>query len=271
MSAFSTEGPDYQSRTEVEGVGSTLVYVPGIDGTGSLFYRQRPLLQAAGFRVVTYRLRDAALSMETLVDDLARVLDGAGAKGPVTLVGESFGGALSMSFAVAHASRVSQLVILNSFPYFRPQIRLRLAVWGLSVVPWKTMELVRRVTAFRLHSRHTSKHEMRRFLELTAATTKAGYINRLRILRGYDLRDRLPRVQIPTLFLAADQDRFVPSVAQARLMENLTPNGRMRVLQGHGHICLIAPDLDLAALIAEWKDDHGASRSIQKEPSEKNS
>ena len=124
-----------------------------------------------------------------------------------------------MSFAVAHPDRVSHLVVLNSFPFFKPQVRLRLAVGGLTVIPWKTMELVRRVTAFRLHSRHTAKPEMRRFLELTTETTKAGYINRLRILMRYDVRTRLSTLQVPTLFLAADRDRFVPSVEQAGLME----------------------------------------------------
>jgi hypothetical protein len=28
----------------------------------------------------------------------------------------------------------------------------------------------------------------------------------------------------------------------------------MRVLEGHGHSCLIAPDLDLAAIIDDWID-----------------
>jgi hypothetical protein len=26
----------------------------------------------------------------------------------------------------------------------------------------------------------------------------------------------------------------------------------MRVLEGHGHICLIAPDIDLGAILDEW-------------------
>jgi 3-oxoadipate enol-lactonase len=243
----------YDPRVSIEGTGPVLVYVPGIDGTGSLFYRQRPLLQAAGYRVATYRLRDGAPNMDTLVSDLSDVLDSIGASAPVTLMGESFGGALSLSYAAAHTERVERLVILNSFPFFKPQLRLKWAVAGLQLVPWKTMELVRRVTAFRLHSNHTHISEMKRFLKLTAETTKHGYINRLRILMDYDVRDRLPSLDIPTLFLAADQDRFVPSVEQAALMAELVPRATVRVLNGHGHICLIAPDLDLAELIEEWQ------------------
>lgn len=242
----------------IDGSGPLVVYVPGIDGTGSLFYRQRPVLKAAGYRVATYRLRDEAPSMKTLVQDLDNVLVSIGASGPVTLMGESFGGALSLSYAAARPDRVERLVILNSFPFFKPQLRLKLAVVGLQAVPWKTMELVRRVTAFRLHSNHTHAAEMKRFLELTAATTKRGYINRLRILMRYDVRDRLPSLEVPVLFLAADRDHLVPSVKQARLMASLAPNATVRVLEGHGHICLIAPDLDLAELIAEWEAEAGS-------------
>jgi pimeloyl-ACP methyl ester carboxylesterase len=84
------------------------------------------------------------------------------------------------------------------------------------------------------------------------ATTRQGYLSRLRMLREYDVRRRLAEVQAPVLYLAADGDKLVPSVEQARLMASLTPHATMRVLEGHGHICLIAPDIDLGAILDEW-------------------
>lgn len=68
-----------------------LVLVPGIDGTGWLFYRQLPLLERR-YAVTTTRLRDDARGMDELVADLHRSVEAAAA-GPVTLLGESFGGA----------------------------------------------------------------------------------------------------------------------------------------------------------------------------------
>jgi len=35
-------------------------------------------------------------------------------------------------------------------------------------------------------------------------------------------------------------------------MSELTPSATLRILEGHGHSCLIAPDMDLAAIVAEW-------------------
>jgi pimeloyl-ACP methyl ester carboxylesterase len=251
---MTTGTSDYDWRLSVVGAGEALVLVPGMDGTGQLFYRQVPLL-ARTFRTATYALRHDANSMDTLVDDLGRVVE---AVAPDTkravVVGESFGGALAMSFALARPERVSALVVLNSFPYFAPQFRLRLARYGLALLPWGAMALIRRATAFRLHSSHTHPDEIRRFMELTAAASRDGYLNRLQILMSYDVRHRLHELQPPALFLAAEQDHLVPSVQQAQMMVSLAPRATLRILQGHGHICLIAPDIDLLEILTAWRN-----------------
>ncbi len=193
--------------------------------------------------------------MDVLVEDLARVID---TVAPTTrraiVVGESFGGALAMSFALARPERVSALVILNSFPYFAPQVRLRLAMLGIRSIPWGAMGLIRRLTAFRMHSRHTDREELERFMELTATASRDGYLSRLRVLTAYDIRHQLHELDAPTLFLAAEQDHLVPSVTQARYMALRVPHSVVRVLAGHGHICLIAPDVDLGQILNEWRD-----------------
>lgn len=243
----------YDARLSLAGDGDeAVVLVPGMDGTGLLFYRQVPLL-AGAYRVATYALRNDATSMDQLVADLAGVVDAAAPRtGRAIVVGESFGGALSMSFALAHPEKVQSLVVLNSFPYFAPQFRLRLGYWGLSALPWGTMSLIRRLTASRMHSRHTHREELKTFLTLTAAASREGYLGRLQLLMRYDVRERLRELVPPTLFLAADQDHLVPSVTQGRFMAERTPGAVLRVLEGHGHICLIAPDVDLRQILQDW-------------------
>jgi 3-oxoadipate enol-lactonase len=193
--------------------------------------------------------------MAMLVEDLLRVVDAvAGASEPAIIIGESFGGALSLSFALAHPERVNALVIINSFPYFEPQFRLRLAIRGLRLMPWGAMPIARRLTAFRLHSKHTHQREVRKFIAVTRSATKNGYLGRLRLLTDYDLRHRLQEVSSPTLFLASELDHLVPSLEQARYMVTRVPGATLRVLDGHGHICLISPDIDLATILHEWQD-----------------
>jgi pimeloyl-ACP methyl ester carboxylesterase len=244
---------DYDPNVSIAGGGEPLVLVPGMDGTGALFYRQVPLL-ARSYRVATYALRERPGSMRVLVEDLGRVVDAVSPAGQrAVIVGESFGGALALSFALAQSDRVSALVILNSFPYFAPKVYLHLAIAGLGLMPWGAMGLVRRLTAFRMHSPHTHADDLRRFMALTAETTREGYVGRLKLLVEYDVRDRLATLPMPTLFLAADRDHLVPAVAQATFMAARVPHATLQVLGGHGHICLIAPDLDLERLITDWR------------------
>ena len=228
-----------------------LVLVPGIDGTGKLFYRQIPALER-DFTVTPTRLRDEARSMDDLIADLDEQITRVAGSGRVSLLGESFGGALTLSYAVAHPERVERLIILNSFAHFDSQARLWLGYHLLRATPWGMMRIVRQLNARRMHSPQTEREEIRRFHDLMRSATRQGYLSRMRILRDYDIRDRLPSIEAPVLYLAADRDTLVPSVEQARLMSELTPGATMRVLQGHGHSCLIAPDMDLAAIVSEW-------------------
>jgi pimeloyl-ACP methyl ester carboxylesterase len=66
-------------------------------------------------------------------------------------------------------------------------------------------------------------------------------------------RPRLRDIGAPTLFLDAEHDHLVPAVEQARYMAERVPRAHLRVLNGHGHICLIAPNLDLSTIVADWK------------------
>jgi len=231
-----------------------LLLVPGIDGTGKLFYRQIPSLERR-FAVSTTRLRDTAESMDDLVGDLHHEISRAAPDGGrVALVGESFGGALTLSYALAHPERVERLVILNSFAHFASPARLSLGYHLLRATPWPVMRMVRTLNARRMHSANTERHEIQRFHDLMRSSTREGYLSRLRMLRQYDLRAQLPALAPPVLYLAADGDTLVPAVQQARLMSALSPRASMRVLEGHGHSCLIAPDLDLGAIIDDWID-----------------
>ena len=81
--------PDYDWRLSIEGSGEPLVLVPGMDGTGQLFYRQVPLL-AHSFRTATYALRNDAATMDVLIEDLGHEVDTVAAEtGRAVVVGES--------------------------------------------------------------------------------------------------------------------------------------------------------------------------------------
>jgi len=236
--------------------GPALVLVPGLDGTALLFYRQLPLL-ARRFDVVSFPLPDdAERTMAGLVADLRRRVLEVSDEGAI-LCGESFGGALSLCFALAHPELVRGLVVVNSFPFVRERWKLALAPPALRLLPWGAMPLVRRFTESRLHSPHALPEDLAEFHERSRQIGRRGYVRRLEILRGYDVRERLHEIGAPALFLAGDVDRLVPSVEWGRFMAARVPNARLRILEGYGHVCLINHDLDLLEHVGPWWDEVG--------------
>ncbi len=251
-SSVASTKPSGYSGITLHGAGPPLVYVPGIDGTGALFFTQ--MRRLSRYRVATYRLRDSAETMDDLVDDLAQVVRETSPGGePVTLVAESFGGALAMSFALEHRYAVSSLVVLNSFAHFHSPWQLHVAMGALRVLPWSLSSRIRRLSARRHHSPSTPPLDSAHALSLTRTSTREGYLNRLRMLSRYDLRDRLSQLSVPTIFLAADNDVMIPSVQQAYFMASRVPDAQVQVLEGHGHACLLAPEISVGGILQEWR------------------
>ena len=242
-------------RYHVEGRGPAFLLVPGLDGTALLFYRQIPRL-APKFRVVSFPLpNDATCTMESLVADIFDIVQRVSPDEPVLLCGESFGGALSMSFALAHPECLKGLVILNSFARVRQRLQIHVGPPLMKLMPWGAMPIVRRFTESKMHTSHTTPEDLREFHDRSRAIGRTGYIRRLEILQHYDIRERLPELVTPTLFLAADQDRLVRAVDEARYMASRMPHASVRVLEGFGHICLINHDFDLRTTIEPWLAD----------------
>ncbi len=236
-----------------------LVLVPGLDGTALLFYRQVPLL-AEAFDVIASPLPDDRwMTMADLVEDLRQLISDASDQGAI-LVGESFGGVLAMCTALEHPSIVQGLVVINSFPWLARRIQITTAPWLLRMVPWAAMPLVRSFTESRLHSSHTSDEDLAEFHARSRHIGREGYLRRLELVRDHDIRDRLHEIEAPTLFLAADEDRLVPSERWARYMAARVPAAELRVLGGYGHICLITHDLDLRDHVEPWWERVTAAR-----------
>lgn len=91
---------------------TTLLLLPGLDGTGRLF---GPLLRelSAGWHpvVVSYPM-DANADYEVLTQLALRAVP---ADGPLVLLGESFSGPVAIKLAVALGARVQALILCCSF------------------------------------------------------------------------------------------------------------------------------------------------------------
>jgi pimeloyl-ACP methyl ester carboxylesterase len=94
----------------------------GMDNLSSLYYTLGNPLAYTGADVVLYDLRGhgyserprTGYSVNDSVADLAALLSTLGIDGPVHLVGNSYGGTVALSFAMAYPARVTSMVLIEA-------------------------------------------------------------------------------------------------------------------------------------------------------------
>lgn len=247
FNGFEKKAPQYR----VEGSGPLLIYIAGLDGTGDLFFKQTPAL-ARFYRVVTIRSRDdGKFTYEDLADDVAAIISGLGQQ-RATIVAESFGGGVALTFALRHPAMVERLVIINSFPRFHGRVRIKAAILFNRILPsWLTLNVRKLSNTVGLHADGVSREDRDRFFEAIRTVTREGYARRLRLIANLNVEDRLSEIKAPTIFIAGEKDLLVPSVKEARLMAARMKNAKVRIIKGAGHACLLGNRVRLAELLAE--------------------
>ncbi|MFY9557184.1 MAG: alpha/beta hydrolase [Blastocatellia bacterium] len=236
-----------------QGSGPLLIYVAGLDGTGELFFKQAPLL-ARSYRVVTFRSRDdGRFTYEDLTGDIAAIIRELGEQ-KATIVGESFGGTVALSFALRYPAMLEQLVVINSFPRFRKRFKIKLGAILASRLPFGLLWPVRRTASILgLLVDGVSRQDRRVFWKAVRTVSGEAYARRLRLIADFDVEHRLSEIQTPTLLVGADRDLLIPSVREAHAMADVMPNATVKVIEGAGHACLLGRRIRLDELLAEWR------------------
>ena len=228
-----------------------LIYLPGMEGTGKLFYRQKPQL-ASRFNVVSVPLRsDPPFDYEDLITDVRNTIDREGATKAI-IVGESFGGTIALQFALKHQDRIEQLVLVNTFPYYSPRFRLRLGMALLGLGFSRFGRLVREFSySTALKHENVPKEDAIKLFECSFSHGYPATRLRMHLIRDLDLRERLPEIHIPVVLIASRRDKIVPSIREAEYMASRMLNARILKLPGHGHTPLISPTFSLADVLKE--------------------
>jgi pimeloyl-ACP methyl ester carboxylesterase len=220
--------------------------IPGLDGTGRLFYRQLEALK------VKYRVCPWSYGPETDFElpDLTRKLGEETAEekpGSILVVGESFGGLVALDYVLRYPERVQRLVLENAFPCYRRRLRARLAH---ALIPLLLLRVGQRIKDFvvdRTLCREGILIEDRRLLQEAMRHINLGaYRRRLELIRQVDLRPHLPQIAVPTVLLASGRDKLVPSIREAHFMASLISNARVYEFPMAGHALLLTPGISLA-------------------------
>jgi pimeloyl-ACP methyl ester carboxylesterase len=231
------------------GEGPFIVYIPGLDGTGKLFARQIEQLQSE-FTVITFPLRnEAPFTYSDLTNDVIQILDQERIDKAI-IVGESFGGTIALHFALQHQDRIERLILVNTFPFFRRRLRLKLA---RLLLPLAFVPLVRKVRDIFarpvLLSELVDEKGIEVLLKHSWTHTYETYVQRLSLIASLDLRSHLSEIKVPVTIVAAGRDKIIASSKEARFMADRIPNAQIHALPKHGHACLLSGSFSIASIL----------------------
>ena len=226
---------------------SPVVYLPGIDGTGRLLFRQERLNAEFAVSRVSYP-QDDRHTYADLVRLGIRALE---ATGPATLLAESFGGAVALMVALARPDLARRLVLVNTFARYPRRLFIDA---GALVGPWlpnkPSHPATRPVRGYFFFGPHIPKSLQTEFWEQTKDVPMRVYGYRCRLLREMDLLSRLSEIRTPAVVFAASNDWVVPAPA-GRLLAKRLPRARLLPALATGHAALIDPRVDVAAWLNE--------------------
>jgi pimeloyl-ACP methyl ester carboxylesterase len=232
--------------TEVAMDKPLALLIPGLDGTGRLYYRQLEGLSAR-YRVRAWEFcRRDAFDFADLVQELAEGTAGE-APGSILVVGESFGGPVALHYVLAYPERVRALALVNSFPAYRRKIRIRLACRLAFLLNWRVVRRLKDSVAERiLAGEGILPEDRRRYHEIIQLIHRPAYQCRLELVRDVALRHRLSEISVPTCIFTSGRDKIVPSRTEGRFMASRIPSARLFEFPDAGHALLLTPGFSLA-------------------------
>jgi 3-oxoadipate enol-lactonase len=180
----------------------------------------------------------AAVSIATLADALQEFLRGIGARAPI-LVGHSIGGMIVQQWLTKHPVAARAVVLAQTSPAFgkadgdwqKSFIEARLGPLDRG----ETMALLAPTLVRDLVGDDPDTAGMEVARSCMASVPEASYRASMFALLGFDRRDALGAIKVPTLVLSGSKDKNAPAPMMAR-MAGYIPSAQYVELEGVGHL-----------------------------------
>ena len=213
----------------------TLVLLPGMDGTGTLF---EPFVSALGrefnIEIVRYPTT-GALGYAELEECARRSLP---SEGRFVILGESFSGPIAVSIAASRPAGLVGLILCSSFirnprPVFGP-LRYLAGALPVKLAPISVLNvaLLGRFSTPQLRSMLAAA-----MLEVSAEALRA----RLRAVLSVEVSTKLKAVNVPLLYLRAKHDQVVPVSALTQI-QRIFPSTQVVSIQAPHFLLQTAPN-----------------------------
>jgi pimeloyl-ACP methyl ester carboxylesterase len=246
-----------------------IVFVHGLSGTWQNWLLNIPAFMD-GHRVIALDLPGFGESPmpreEISIQGYARILDellGALGVASAVVVGNSMGGFVAAELALSFSTRVERLVLVSAAglsieEYRRTPLLVGARIWagtatwvgarGHSVV---TRPRARRL-GLQLIVRYPERLSPALTYELTRGAGTPGFVPAMQALLSYGFRDKLARIEVPTLVVWGCNDMLVPRGDARDYVRLIGDNARREMFEDTGHLTMVERPSRFNRLLADF-------------------
>lgn len=253
------------------GSGPPLVLLHGYVGDGRATWRQQLEGLCDEFTVIAWDAPGAggssdppeSFGMAGYADCLARFLSTIGLE-RAHVAGLSFGGALALELHRRHPALPLTLILASAYAGWGGSLpaetvgqRLRQALALANVTPAQLADALLPT----MFSAAAPSESVEAFRVAIQAFHPAG-LRAMARASAEDLREALPRIDVPTLLLHGDQDVRAP-MAVARNLHASIPGAKLVILAGAGHVCNIEAPRAFNSAVRDFLREASVARGVR--------
>lgn len=232
-----------------------LIYLPGMDGTGELFYRQiKELDSFFSIRCLSIPRHDRSnwhqLTEGTIKLIKKEIKENSLSQG-VYLCGESFGGCLALKVALSAPKLVEKMILINPASSFNKRPWLSL---GVELTQWIPDFIHQNSTLgflpFLAALNRIERPDRQALLKAMQSVPKEVVSWRISLLRDFQVKQQaLKSLTQPILTIASHKDQLLPSVEEGKELVSHFVQGDLTILPNSGHACLLETEVNLGKML----------------------
>lgn len=247
---------------EITGEGDPLLLIHGLGSSTRDWEKQVPNFSQK-YQVITIDLRGhgktdkpkGPYSIPMFAEDIAELMKSMNID-QVNLLGISLGGSIAFQCAVDYPEMVKSLVIVNTgvefkLDSFKARYNFFMRKFIVSLVGMKKMG---EVLAPRLFIKPEQEDLRQKLIERWAENNKKAYLNALKSLKGWTVKDRIHTINCPTLIISSDEDYTPVSVKEEYTA--LVPNGKVKVIDDARHAVTMEKPNEFNKAVMEFLSEH---------------
>lgn len=243
---------------DVVGVGPTLLFIHGFPLTGRMWQPSVEQLSKS-HRCIVPDLRgfgksqaSAKVGMRQYADDLAAVLDAAGEREPVVVIGLSMGGYVQFEFFRQHRSRVRAMVLSDTRANADNPEGIAKRQEMIAAVAKSGSKAAADAMIDKLFAPGVNPVIRSEWLEIMTSASPTGVMAAIQAMADRpDLRATLPTIDVPTLILVGEHDVITPPDVHKE-MHQAIPGSKLEIVPGAGHMLPVEKPAEFAGLVERF-------------------